>query len=217
MGEVLSVSGRYYHRPDFARPHAGDSICEEMATDHALQIVLIAVLLPFASAIVQRKVGRDYREMGRLTSASSALQISVIVLHAASSYVLLDSRLSAIDTGSPLFGIALLLMAGGLIILVTTLVRLGVHRTVGQNESGLTCSGMYRRTRNPQVISYGIAVLGYALLWPSWNSVLWVVLYAVIAQMMVRTEEKHLRQAYGNDYVAYCQRTPRYMDLPGLK
>lgn len=185
--------------------------------EHTLQVVLIAVLLLIAGAAVQRRVSHDYKRIGRLTTLSTALQISVIVLHAASSFVLLDPQGSAIDTGSPLFGIALLLMAGGLIMLATNLVRLGMRKTVGQDESGLTCSGMYRRSRNPQILSYGIAVIGYALLWPSWNSVLWVVLYAVIAQMMVRTEEKHLRQAYGNDYVAYCQRTPRYMDLPGLK
>lgn len=185
--------------------------------DHTLQIAVIAVLLPSIGAVVQHKARRDYRRIGRLTALSSALQVSVIVLHAASSFVLLDSRLSVIDTGSPLFGIALLLTAGGLIMLIANLVRLGMRRTVGQDESGLTCSGMYRRSRNPQVLSYGIAVLGYSLLWPSWNSVLWVVLYAVIAQMMVRTEEKHLRHAYGNEYVTYCQHTPRYMDLPGLK
>ncbi len=182
-----------------------------------LQVVLIAVLLPIAAAIVQRRARKDYKRIGRLTTLSSALQLSVIVLHAASSYVLLDSRLGAIDTGSPLFGIALVLVAGGLIMLGANLVRLGMRKTVGQDESGLTCTGMYRRSRNPQILSYGIAVLGYSLLWPSWNSVLWVVLYVIIAQMMVRTEEKHLQQAYGDDYVTYCQRTPRYMDLPGMK
>ena len=185
--------------------------------EHILQVVLIAVLLLASSVLVLWKAGRDYRRIGSLSTASSILQIMLFVLHAAASLVLLESRVSTIDTRSPLFGFALLLIAGGLVMLVATLGRLGMRRTIGQDASGLTCSGIYRRSRNPQVIAYGIAVLGYSLLWPSWTGVAWVVLYAAIAQMMVRTEEKHLRRKYGDDYVTYCQLTPRYMDLPGMK
>ncbi len=185
--------------------------------EYILQVVLIAVLLLIAGTLVLWKARRDYRRIGRLTAASSMLQVTIFVLHAASSYVLLQSQLSTVDTSSPLFGFALLLIAGGLIMLVATLGRLGMRRTIGQDTSGLTCTGMYRHSRNPQVLWYGIAVVGYSLLWPSWSGALWVVLYVIMAQMMVRTEEKHLRQTYGDEYVAYCQRTPRYMDLPGMK
>ena len=64
---------------------------------------------------------------------------------------------------------------------------------------------------------YGIVVAGYSLLWPSWTGAIWVVLYAVLAHMMVHTEEAHLKKAYGAEYVDYCAHTPRYMDLPGMK
>ncbi len=185
--------------------------------EYILQVVLITVLLLTAGVLVLLKTGRDYHRIGRLTASSSILQLMLFVLHAIVSLVLLESRISTIDTRSPLFGLALLLIVGGLIMLVATLGRLGIRRTIGHDTSGLTCSGMYRRSRNPQVLSYGIVVLGYSLLWPSWTGVLWVVLYAALAQMMVRTEEKHLRRMYGDDYVTYCQLTPRYMDLPGMK
>ena len=185
--------------------------------DDILKAGLVAVLLPIMGALVFRRLSRDYALHGRLTGTSTALQISLFVLHGASSYVLLDSHLSAIDTANPLFGFALVLIGGGLVLLLTTMGRFGVKRAVGQEASGLTCSGMYRKSRNPQVVFYGIVVVGYSLLWPSWTGVIWVILYAVLAEMMVRMEESHLKRAYGAEYVDYCTSTPRYMDLPGMK
>ncbi|TFH34951.1 MAG: hypothetical protein E4G93_04495 [Dehalococcoidia bacterium] len=180
-------------------------------------IILLAVLLPAVGVFVFRKAARDYNRHGRLTKTSSALEVATFVLHGASSLVFLDSRLSAIDTAGPLFGFGLVLLGGGLVMLAATMVRFGAKRAVGRETSGLTCSGIYRKTRNPQVIFYGIAVVGYSLLWPSWTGAIWVVLYAILAEMMVRTEEEHLKQAYGTEFVEYCESTPRYIDVPGKK
>ncbi len=174
-------------------------------------------LLLIGGALVFRRTGADYASHGRLTRSSSLLQLLLFVLHGASSLVFLDSGFGAIDRGNPLFGLAVLLIVGGLIILLTTLGRFGMHRAAGDEVGSLTCSGMYRRTRNPQVISYGVAVLGYGLLWPSWTGIFWLFLYFVLAHRMVTTEEKHLRMVYGKEYVDYCQLTPRYFDLPGTK
>ena len=185
--------------------------------DNLLIVGLAAVLLPIVAALVFRRLAGDYGRHGRLTKTSTALQIALFVLHGASSYVFLDSRLSTIDTGNPLFGFALVLIGGGIVLLLSTIGRFGLRRAVGQESAGLTCSGMYRKSRNPQVIFYGIVVVGYSLLWPSWTGAVWVVLYAVLAQMMVRMEESHLKRAYGAQYVDYCTSTPRYMDLPGMK
>lgn len=179
--------------------------------------VWVTALVLIVAALVFRRAGQDYARDGKLTKATSALQVLVFVLHGASSLLLLDSRFSAIDTGSPVFGLAALLIVGGLVLLATTLRSVGVNKAVGQESSGLTCSGMYRRSRNPQVLFYGIAVVGYTLLWPSWSGIVWVVLYAILAQVMVKTEETHLKRAYGAGYVEYCEHTPRYIDLPGMK
>jgi protein-S-isoprenylcysteine O-methyltransferase Ste14 len=180
-------------------------------------MVAVAVLLPVAGSLVFRKAARDYSDHGRLTRASAALEVAVFACHGAASLVFLDSRLSAIDTGNPLFGFGLVFIGGGLVLLLTTIVSFGVKRAAGRETSGLTCSGMYRRSRNPQVIFYGIAVLGYSLLWPSWTGAVWVILYIILAEMMVRTEETHLKQTFGAEFVGYCESTPRYIDVPRRK
>lgn len=185
--------------------------------DRITLAALAGGLLLIGGVLVFRRAGADYARHGRLTKSSSLLQLLLFALHAASSLVFLDSDFDAIDTGNPLFGLALLLIAGGLIILLTTVGRFGMRRAAGDEVGSLTCSGMYRRTRNPQVISYGVAVLGYALLWPSWTGIFWLFLYFVLAHRMVTTEEAHLKAVYGKEYVDYCQLTPRYFDLPGTK
>lgn len=183
--------------------------------DRAWSIALVAIVLPILGALVFRRVGQDYERQGKLTRFSTFLEVFIFFLHGASSYVFMDSRLSVVDVRSPLFSLAIVLLVGGLVMLFTAMGRLGVRKALGQDVTELHCSGLYRHSRNPQILSYGLVVAGYALFWPSWSGVLWLTIYGVIAHMMIRTEELHLRKTYGDDYVEYCERTARYVQLGG--
>ena len=174
-------------------------------------VALVAVVLPIIAALVFRRVGQDYERQGRLTQFATFLEVLVFALHGVSSYVFLDSRLSVIDKTNPLVGFSVVLIIGGLVLLLSTMGHLGRKTTLGQETQELTCTRMYRHSRNPQIMFYGFVVVGYSLLWPSWTGVLWIVLYGVIAHLMIRTEEKHLQSTYGEDYVEYCRITPRYV------
>jgi len=180
-------------------------------------MALAAIVLPIGAALAFRRVGQDYDRLGRLTPFSTLLQILVFATHGIASYLFLDSRLSTVDTSSPLFGFAVILIAGGLVMLLTTMGHLGHKTVLGQDTPGLTCTKVYRHSRNPQILFYGFIVVGYSLLWPSWTGVLWIVIYAAIGHMMVRAEERHLKNTYGEDYVEYCRITPRYVGTPGKK
>jgi protein-S-isoprenylcysteine O-methyltransferase Ste14 len=107
----------------------------------------------------------------------------------------------------------LLIAAVGLIGAVLGMANLGFRRAFGQEVDEPQQSGLYGVTRNPQILMYGPAVIGYALLWPSWYALGWVGLYAAIAHIMVLTEEEHLRRVGGETYVRYCERVPRYIPL----
>ena len=181
--------------------------------ERAWSIALIAVLLTILGALIFRRVSQDYKRYGKLTRRSTAMEILIFAMHGTSSYVFLDSRWTTVDTASPLSGLSLLLIAGGLLMLLSTMGRLGSARTLGQESPGLHCTGVYRHSRNPQILFYGLVVIGYALLWPSWSGVVWLITYAVLAELMVRTEEVHLKRTYGSEYVEYCTRTPRYVDF----
>ena len=72
-------------------------------------------------------------------------------------------------------------------------------------------------TRNPQIVGSALIVIGYAMYWPSWHSLGWVILYAAICHMMVLTEEEHLRRTFAEEYVRYCECVPRYLRLLRLQ
>jgi protein-S-isoprenylcysteine O-methyltransferase Ste14 len=177
--------------------------------------VSAATLVLLATAfLIFRHVGSDYLTHGKLTPFSSFLETLIFFLHGAGSYFFLDSDLSHSDRSSPTFVLAVLCIAVGLPFVFIAMTRLGMGQSLGSQVRGLQSTGLYRYTRNPQIVAYGLVVIGYALLWPSWSGLVWVMIYMAIAHWMVRTEEEHLRRVYGEAYERYCARTPRYIGLP---
>jgi protein-S-isoprenylcysteine O-methyltransferase Ste14 len=179
-----------------------------------LMASVAAALLLIAAHLIFRRVGRDYERQGELTSFSSFLEVLIFALHGMASYLFLDSNLGRVRLGSPVTILAIMAMVAGLALLGVAMGGLGMKRSVGQEVTVLTDSGLYRWSRNPQIVAYGLFITGYALLWPSWSGAVWVVVYWLIGHTMVLTEEAHLNRVHGQAYAAYCSRTPRYVGLP---
>jgi protein-S-isoprenylcysteine O-methyltransferase Ste14 len=177
-------------------------------------VSLAAALLLIAAHLIFRRVGRDYERQGRLTPFSSFLEVVIFALHGMASYLFLDSDLGHVRPGSSVTILAITAMVVGLALLAMAMGGLGMKRSVGREVSALKQSGLYRWSRNPQIVAYGLFIIGYALLWPSWSGAVWVILYWLIGHVMVLTEEDHLNEVYGQAYVTYCSRTPRYIGLP---
>jgi protein-S-isoprenylcysteine O-methyltransferase Ste14 len=182
-----------------------------------IPVLVVSALLLAAAILIFGRVRRDYHASGKLTPFSTFLEVLIFFLHGSASYAFLDSNLSHIHRTSPLFFLSIVCMLLGVVLVAIALGRLGMGESVGQRVSGLQQSGLYRYSRNPQIVAYGLVVIGYALLWPAWSGLVWVGLYLAIAHLMVRTEEEHLRRAYGAAYERYCAETPRYLGLPGWR
>lgn len=174
-------------------------------------VVAGTLVLLVAGFLVFRKVRYDYQQHGQLTRLSAFLEVLIFFLHGSGSYLFLDSTLGHINVMSLWFWAAVILLLVGLAGTITAMFRLSWGKSVGRDVSGLRTTGLYRYTRNPQIVAYGLVVLGYSLLWPSWSGIVWVAVYGAIGHMMVRTEEGHLRQVYGADYEAYCAQVRRYI------
>jgi protein-S-isoprenylcysteine O-methyltransferase Ste14 len=101
----------------------------------------------------------------------------------------------------------------GLGFLFYGMVVLGLLPSIGRGRKGLTQSGIYRNTRNPQALACGLYVVGFTVLWPSWYAVGWAILNAILIHTMIITEEEHLLRAYGEGYAKYCRDVPRYFSL----
>jgi protein-S-isoprenylcysteine O-methyltransferase Ste14 len=178
---------------------------------------LLVLLIAFATFRIS--VRRDYQRQGRLTPFSSFLEILIWGL-----FVCFPSIYNPSDWWLPWFAdtpvspalriIGLALTTVGIAVAVIAMGALGMPKTMGQKAEGLEQTGLYRVSRNPQIVGGGLMVIGIAVLWPSWYALGWVVLYGVIAHIMVLTEEEHLRNVHGEGYGRYCERVPRYLGFP---
>jgi protein-S-isoprenylcysteine O-methyltransferase Ste14 len=180
---------------------------------HPLVFILVALGLVLTALAVFAMVGRDYRMKGHLSPTVSVLQVGYSCAYAVCSYVFLDSRISNIRTTGAQFPLSILLMGTGLAAVLFSMSALG-RRSFGREAGKLNTAGLYRYSRNPQLVGGFLFILGYALLWPSWQGMLWASLWIPISALMVRGEEQHLGRVFGQEYHDYCAKTPRTIGLP---
>lgn len=178
-------------------------------------VILTSIALILLAIAIFRKVAKDYQKLGKLSITSTILEFVLFFLHGLSSYIFLQGNWSKINYQNPLPILGIILLIIGIVLSLLSMSRLGFKKSLGQKVSTLQRNSFYKYTRNPQLIFYGMVIVGYALLWPSWSGALWMLLYFSIAGMMVRTEEKHLLDKFGKAYQVYCEKTPRFLKLPG--
>lgn len=178
-----------------------------------IYVVSAFILIAFAFITFRIIVRRSYRDRGRLTWFSSSLEFLVFFSWGTFTWLDLPSGWPPADINPILRTFAWLCITIGLSVMFILIFRFGWLRAMGQKVDTLIQSGPYRITRNPQTVACGIAVIGYALVWPSWHTFGWVILFSAIIHMMILTEEEHLRDIFGDEYVQYCARVPRYIGV----
>ena len=103
--------------------------------------------------------------------------------------------------------------AAGFVVMAWALVRLGKHYQLGGSapraEDKLVSGGPYRFVRHPMYtaalgISFGLACLTQSLAF-----LLVFCAYLVLIVLLIPLEEEGLRQAYGEKYVVYQQKTKK--------
>ena len=192
--------------------------------------IFIAVLISLIviSVMVFHKVRRDYAEQGKLTRLSSFLQVMVFVLHAQLftcsywdlSLIRADEYLSVSYwlKNAPEFSSSFTSLIFGSCLAVTGILILGLGfkgfelfaRIDGQRVDQLISEGIYRFTRNPQIIGYGLIVLSVPFIWNSLLALIAALVYWVGTRKMIMVEEEHLHRIFDKEYGRYCKRTPRY-------
>lgn len=78
--------------------------------------------------------------------------------------------------------------------------------------SRLVESGIYRKTRNPMYVGITVVLLGYAAFLAHPLALLLVALFpAFIRRFQIAPEERALDQLFGEDYLSYKKRVPRWL------
>jgi protein-S-isoprenylcysteine O-methyltransferase Ste14 len=107
------------------------------------------------------------------------------------------------------------LVAGGLALMVSGMVTFVRARTAiipYHAARQLVTSGPYRFTRNPMYLGLTCGYFGVAVLLNlAWPIVVLPLVLIVLTLAVINLEERHLREAFGEDYNAYCRRVRRWI------
>ena len=173
---------------------------------------LLAMTIPVA-VIALLFARMEYRKYGKLTFVGLLLLCAMLimpnfVLEFETRYEMPGTILDYIGVLVGLFG---LIMCG---LGITTFRSFPKMFCLDTGE--LTVSGIYRWSRNPQYIGWLLFLTGFALNdWSLWCLAA-IVVVAVSLHLLVLIEEEHLRREFGQQYVEFCHRVPRYFPLPRI-
>lgn len=174
------------------------------------------ILILFAYITFRVIVKNDYLKKGRLTFVSYSLEVLIFALHANFMYLFLPVKwpnIPPMPENTILRIISMIFIIIGFLIVAISMSGLGYGRTMGQDKKSLNTNGLYKYSRNPQLIGYGMILIAFVLLYLSWFSIGWFIIYLVISYFMIKTEEEFLTNNYGEEYQKYCNDIPRLIKL----
>ena len=182
-----------------------------------IKYLVYSVILLLSSFLVFRVIVRnDYLKNSKLSPVSYSLEFIVFAAHANLLYLFVPVKwpdLPSLPENLTLKIFFLGILCLGLVILIIAWFGLGSGRSFGQDKNKLNTRGIYKYSRNPQLVGYGIILLGFALLFISWYTLGWFVQYLVISYFMIRSEEEFLNLRYGEEYKKYCSAVSRVIKL----
>ncbi len=171
-------------------------------------IMLWFFIHPFASF---------WRKLGPVWTYS-ILSLPILLFMAA--VFLARDLLLATDYGTSYFSMAaaVICLIGGILIaiarrkLLTAGVLSGLPELSEERYPGeLLCEGIYGRIRHPRYIEVFLFSLAYALFANFLGTYVMVLLLVPAIYLVVLIEERELGERFGEAYVEYCGRVPRFI------
>ncbi|MGQ4834287.1 MAG: methyltransferase family protein [Candidatus Asgardarchaeia archaeon] len=110
---------------------------------------------------------------------------------------------------------SILFTIGALFTIVGILEFRSFRKVSGVEVSNLITSGIYRWSRNPQFFGLYLSLLGMSILGRSWYAILLSTIAIIYCHYyIVKAEEPFLTKIFGDEYVLYKSKTPRYIGIP---
>ena len=120
------------------------------------------------------------------------------------------NKVAALICGSVfMVGVGVVMMLAGMIEFRS------IYSISGLDTSELVTSGIYQWSRNPQYFGWFLVLLGISLVGGSGLALLYTMIAIILFHFYVtRMEEPYLEQIFGEKYLFYKERTPRYVGMP---
>ncbi|MFZ5875444.1 MAG: methyltransferase family protein [Nitrospirota bacterium] len=199
----------------------------------SLVLINSLVFIIFAFSFTKPKTARDWRSFSAFSAFLVALFTEMygfpLTIYLLSGW--LQSRYPGVNwfshdsghllemifgwRGNPHFGPFHLLssafIAGGFILLANAWKVL----YAAQGSHTLAITGPYARIRHPQYVGFVLIMFGFLLQWPT---ILTLAMFPVLVTMYVLLalrEEREVVGEFGDEYVRYATRTPRFFPRMG--
>ena len=168
--------------------------------------------------VVILKLSKDYQEQKKRSRTGVFLNVAFYELFICLLYYVCWCDFWTIELNQ-IFSIVLLII--GIIIVLIGVIPYVISlkefksfkRSVGLDANELITTGIYSRSRNPQLVSWGVAQFGFALMGHSVFAIIMCIIWIIINHPYLLMEEKHLENAFGEKYREYSKNTPRYFKI----
>lgn len=78
--------------------------------------------------------------------------------------------------------------------------------------TSLQTTGIYSITRNPMYVGLAIVYLGLSCLIGNWwNFILFPILFFVVQEYIIKSEERYLVRAFGQEFIHYTKKVRRWL------
>ena len=181
-----------------------------------LLTILVLAVLALAGLDCWRRIAADRRRTGGVGPAAARMIWSIYLSFTALTIAVAWNcvwplPLKALPTA--VSGAVFLLL--GLALLGAGMTKFGsVARMSGRTHGELISAGVYRWSRNPQNLGWGLALIGIALLGHSGLALLFAAIFFLAFRVYVPVEERFMRKIFGDEWLRYEQATSRFFGLP---
>lgn len=180
----------------------------------SLYLITSLVFLALAYFVYRVLIKRDYEKHSGLSPISYILEIIVFAIHANILWFAIPAKwpyFPALPDNPSLVVVSGIVGVIGVIVLLISWFGLGSKTSLGMDKDQLCTSGLYQYSRNPQLVGYGLILISFVILYPSWSSILWIILYVILASFMIISEEEFLERKYKEEYRLYREKVPRIL------
>ena len=113
--------------------------------------------------------------------------------------------------------VALVLFIVGMTLLAFALASFFQAKTTANpidvsRAETLVTSGLFRISRNPMYLGMLLILIGGVFWIGNWSAFLApAIFFWVMTELQIKPEERALKEKFGDSYIAYCKRTPRWI------
>lgn len=182
----------------------------------ALLVMAVFYVSYFSKMLLQRKNGIRTDQMGKGKKPKNVLLTEHLMKIA--TYAIVPVEGISIICGFQLWNnglcwIGLLIASLGVAVFCAAMITMGASWRAGipeKDKTELITDGIYRFSRNPAFLGFDLMYIGLLLAWFNWVHLLFATWAVVMLHLQILQEEAFLRNAFGETYLEYQNRTGRY-------